>query len=83
MFLNKELRSVEQSHLEYTRVRNDAHQALDNVKHKSRLIMAKPSVLLGIFGYGAFKGATTSNPDSKRKVALMSFARTAFFNFIA
>ena len=83
MFLSKELRSVEQSHLDYTRVRNDAHQAMDDVKHKSRLIMAKPSVLLGVFGYGAFKGVTTSNPESKRKHALITFARTAFFNFIA
>ncbi|WP_018982044.1 hypothetical protein [Salinimonas chungwhensis] len=82
MFLSKELKTVQQAHLNYTQIKLDAHQATEDAKYKSRLVMAKPSVLLSIFGYGAFKGATTSDPKSKRRFALMSFARTAFFNFI-
>lgn len=82
MFLSHEKKNVHDAHLNYTRTRNNAEHATQLAKHHTRLMVAKPAVLMSVFAVGAFKGATTSNPKSKRKHALISFLRTAFFHFV-
>ena len=82
LFLSSELRQVDAAHKEYALVKQRADYMQTSAKRRVQLLFGKPSVLFGIFAAGAFKGLTTNNPKSKRKTAINSFIRTAFFQLI-
>ncbi len=83
MFLDTELYNVDKAHKDYAIVKRRTDYMQIRAKRRARLLLGKPAVLLSIFAVGAFKGATTSNPKAKRKIAFMSFARTVFFQLIS
>ena len=82
MFLSNELRNVDAAHKEYSLVKQRADYMQTSAKRRLQLLFGKPTVIAAIFAAGAFKGATTSDPKTKRKSAIFTFIRTAFFQII-
>ncbi|MBU2977175.1 hypothetical protein [Alteromonas sp. C1M14] len=82
LFLKSELQHRDKAQEKYIIAQRRSDYALEHVKLKSRLLIARPAALLSIFAAGACKGLTSNQPKSRRKQALFTFARTAFFNFI-
>ena len=83
LFINDELEARNKAHESYRIAQRRTDYAVGHAKLNARLLIARPETLLACFGVGAYRGATTSNPPSKRRQALLAFARTAFFNFVS
>ncbi|QJR82308.1 hypothetical protein CA267_016905 [Alteromonas pelagimontana] len=82
MFLNKEINAVHHAHQHYSISQRRSDYAVARLKIRTRLFIASPSVLLGFFCSGVFKGLTSSQPSSGKRMALLTFARTAMFKFL-
>lgn len=83
LFLSKEISQKERAHLQYAVAQLRSDEATDRAKMNVRLLAASPTVLLGWFGLGAYKGAVKAHPPSQRRDAIFRFARIALFNFIS
>ncbi|MEG3768347.1 hypothetical protein [Alteromonas sp. 14N.309.X.WAT.G.H12] len=82
LLLKKEQQNRDKAKEKFIIAQRRSDYALEHVKLKTRLLIARPAALCAFFAAGAVKGATSSHPKSKRSQALITFARTAFFNFI-
>ena len=80
--LNKELKTIKQREHDYLTQKHQVDVSLDEAKTKARHIMGNPETLAAIFTAGAFKGAETDSPKSKRNQAVTSLIRTAVISFI-
>ncbi|WP_189406988.1 hypothetical protein [Alteromonas halophila] len=83
LFLSKELAQQKRAHLNYAVAQLRSEEATDDAKMNIRLLAASPAVLLGWFGFGAYKGAVKEHPPAQRRDALLRFARIAMFNVIS
>ncbi|WP_218312022.1 hypothetical protein [Alteromonas antoniana] len=81
-FLEKEKQTVSLARKQYHVAQRRTEYATERAKTNARLLVAKPSSLLTFFGFGAYKGATSDNPPSRRRQALVTFARTLAFNVL-
>ncbi len=80
--LNKELKTIKQREHDYLTQKHQVDVSFDETKTKARHIMGNPETLAAIFTAGAFKGAKTDSPKSKRNQAVTSLIRTAVISFI-
>ncbi len=79
LFLSKEIARKEHAHLDYAVAQLRSDEAIDEAKMNLRLLAASPMVLLGWFGYGAYKGSVKQHPPAQRRDALLRMARIALF----
>lgn len=81
-FLEKEKQSVTLARRHYHVAQRRTEYATERAKINARLLMARPTSLLTFFGFGAYKGATSDDPPSRRRQAIVTFARTLAFNVL-
>ncbi|WP_414827808.1 hypothetical protein [Alteromonas sp. H39] len=81
-FLEKERQSVSYAQRQYHVAQRRTDYATERAKIDARLLLAKPTSLLTFFGFGAYKGATSDNPPSRRRQAIVTFIRTVAFNVL-
>lgn len=79
LFLGNEIARKEHAHLDYAVAQLRSDEATDEAKMNLRLLAASPLVLLGWFGYGAYKGGVKEHPPAQRRDALYRLARIALF----
>ncbi|MCW8090285.1 hypothetical protein [Alteromonas sp. ASW11-130] len=82
MFINKELSAVTSSHQHYVIAKRKSKSATQQLKINSKLLIASPIGLLTFFSIGAFKGATTDHPPSRRRQAIGIFLRGLITKFL-
>lgn len=82
LFLQRELHQVEVSKQRYHIAQRRTDHTFGRAKMNARLLAASPAALLTFFGFGAYKGATTDNPPSRRRQAVVTFLRTIVLNAI-
>ena len=82
LFFKKELEDIEHTRRMYDVARRRSAEANEKAQMNARLFVTRPSVLLSIFAVGAFKGATSDNPPSRRRQAIVTFLRTTLLNYL-
>ncbi len=81
-FLTKEKQCVAYAQMQYHVAQRRTDYATERAKINAKLLVAKPTSLLTFFGFGAYKGATTDSPPSRRRQAIVTFVRTVAFNVL-
>lgn len=77
-----ELNDIEHKRRMYDVARKRSAAANERAEMNARLFVTRPSILLSIFAVGAYKGATTDNPPSRRRQAIVTFLRTTLLNYL-
>ncbi|NMH61228.1 hypothetical protein [Alteromonas ponticola] len=83
MFINKELYAVKASRRRFDIAKRKSDKADEQLKINSKLLIASPVGVLAFFSIGAYKGATTDSPPSRRRQAIVTFLRTVLIKFLA
>ncbi len=83
IFINKELHAVASSRRHYDVAKLKSDSATERLKLNSKLLVASPLGVLTFFSIGAYKGATTDNPPSRKRQAILMFLRGLVVNFLS
>jgi hypothetical protein len=82
VFIDSAIRARNKARKNYETSQQESAIAVNHAKVTLKLFAARPETLLACFGVGAYKGATTDSPPSRRRQAVMTYARTALIKLL-
>ncbi|MCW8108255.1 hypothetical protein OPS25_07085 [Alteromonas ponticola] len=83
MFISKELHAVKASRRRFDIAKRKSDLTTQQLKLNSKLLIASPVGILTFFSIGAYKGATTDSPPSRRRQAILIFLRSTLMKFLS